>query len=56
MESKKLEIRYMDPETKREFKEIAASFKNYEEALKELIRVYKLPGRPTTPKIPGRIS
>jgi TusA-related sulfurtransferase len=56
METKKLEIRYDDPETKRQFKEIAASFKNYEETLKELIRVYKLPGRVVTQKIPGGIS
>jgi hypothetical protein len=56
METKKIEIRYSDPSTKTDFKEIAARFPNYEETLKELIRVYKAPGRPISRPIPGGIS
>ena len=55
MGNKKLEIRYEDPKTKEDFKEIAAHFSNYEETLKELIRVYKAPGRIIPQSLPGGV-
>ena len=55
MGSKKIEIRYDDPKTKEDFKEIAAHFPNYEETLKELIQVYKAPGRIIAHQLPGGV-
>ncbi len=55
MGSKKLEIRYTKESTKTEFKEIAAHFSNYEEALNELIKVYKAPGRIIAHQLPGGV-
>jgi hypothetical protein len=52
----RIEIRIKNQETKTSFKEIAASFPTQEDALKELIRVYKLPGRTVIPKLPGGLS
>ena len=52
---KKIEIRYDNPKTKEEFKEIAAHFQNYEETLTELIKIYKTPGRIIPHSLPGGI-